>query len=483
MPTYVLNAAGYAFSEYAIPTMVMAAAFLLLGTAVLVREGISRLSMLFFLVTLTGFVWLFAFSWMYSSTMEPTALWWAKAAYLGIPFIPSAIYHFTVVILRVSERCRTLVRLGWVFAAIFSAAALSTNALVSGLYHYWWGYYPRYGWLSVPYLVFFFGLLGASLRRYWIEYQRVSSNAEKSRIKAFTIAFAVGASASIDYAAKYGVPLYPFGYIPLFGFLVIVAYAIWYYRLTPAFVVSQILETMQGAVFVTDLDGRIRVMNPSARAMLKYRETELLDRPIEALFDSPAEISATPRRVMRDRIVPEHEAAWRTKTGRRIEVSLSASVATDDDGLAVGIVYSALDITERVQARRELLVNEETYRLLFERNPHPMWVYDRATLAFLAVNQAAVCHYGYSREEFLAMTIRDIRPPQDRPALPDQQAEEPTPSGTDQASQGPGTVGLRRHRKKDGSVIEMEITASPIRFRGNEAVLMLASDGHRPHTT
>ena len=60
---------------------------------------------------------------------------------------------------------------------------------------------------------------------------------------------------------------------------------------------------------------------------------------------------------------------------------------------------------------------EEGYRLLFESNPHPMWIYDRDTLAFLAVNDAAVHDYGYTRGEFLAMTIKDIRPPEDVPSL------------------------------------------------------------------
>ncbi|MER3424914.1 MAG: hypothetical protein C4293_18530, partial [Nitrospiraceae bacterium] len=57
---------------------------------------------------------------------------------------------------------------------------------------------------------------------------------------------------------------------------------------------------------------------------------------------------------------------------------------------------------------------DEPYRLLFQRNPHPMWILDQETLAFLAVNDAAVHHYGYSRDEFLAMTIADIQPSAER---------------------------------------------------------------------
>lgn len=68
------------------------------------------------------------------------------------------------------------------------------------------------------------------------------------------------------------------------------------------------------------------------------------------------------------------------------------------------------------EAEEALRESEEKYRILFENNPHPMWVFDPETLAFLAVNESAVRHYGYSREEFLSMTIKEIRPPEDIPA-------------------------------------------------------------------
>ena len=67
-------------------------------------------------------------------------------------------------------------------------------------------------------------------------------------------------------------------------------------------------------------------------------------------------------------------------------------------------------LAERTRLTRQLRKNEEQYRQLFERNPHPMWIFDPGTLAFLAVNDAAVAQYGYDREEFASRTIRDIRP-------------------------------------------------------------------------
>jgi CHASE3 domain sensor protein len=87
-------------------------------------------------------------------------------------------------------------------------------------------------------------------------------------------------------------------------------------------------------------------------------------------------------------------------------------------------IVSDLELTRQREARgsaalattlRGMEESESRYRLLFEANPQPMWVFDRASLAFLAVNHAAVTRYGYTREEFLGMTLRDIRPPEDVP--------------------------------------------------------------------
>ncbi|MGO8931175.1 MAG: PAS domain S-box protein [Limisphaerales bacterium] len=111
---------------------------------------------------------------------------------------------------------------------------------------------------------------------------------------------------------------------------------------------------------------------------------------------------------------------------------------------------------------------EEPYRLLFEHNPQPMWVYDLDTLRFLAVNDAAVHHYGYSREEFLAMTIKDIRPAEDIPALLDTIARS--------SGNGLDTPGVWRHRKRDGSLICVDIVSHPLPFRGKRGQLVLATD-------
>jgi two-component system, cell cycle sensor histidine kinase and response regulator CckA len=114
-----------------------------------------------------------------------------------------------------------------------------------------------------------------------------------------------------------------------------------------------------------------------------------------------------------------------------------------------------------MSAKELLKQNDVKFRLLFEVNPLPMCVYDRETLCFMEVNQAAVAHYGYSREEFLSMTITDIRQPDEAAAQP----------GGDTAASGQW-----RHRLKDGRVIDVEITSHNISYGGRPSVLSVLQD-------
>ena len=115
----------------------------------------------------------------------------------------------------------------------------------------------------------------------------------------------------------------------------------------------------------------------------------------------------------------------------------------------------------------ETRLDAERYRLLFDNNPVPMWAYDTDTLGFLAVNDAAIKTYGYTREEFLAMSIRDVRPEGDRNALAERVRVLP---------KGYNQTGKWHHRKKDGTVFPVEITSHSLVFDGHDARLVLITD-------
>ena len=112
--------------------------------------------------------------------------------------------------------------------------------------------------------------------------------------------------------------------------------------------------------------------------------------------------------------------------------------------------------------------SSEQCRLLFESNPNPMWIFDAATLQFLAVNEAAIRLYGWTRAEFLAMTVKDVRPPEEVSKLAEKLARQRDSRAT--------FVGQWRHWKKDRALLEVEATISCLQFQGRDARLALVHD-------
>lgn len=135
----------------------------------------------------------------------------------------------------------------------------------------------------------------------------------------------------------------------------------------------------------------------------------------------------------------------------------------DTDLLSRALQYAI----ERQRLKGHLRQSAEEHRALFENNPFPVWVYDLDTLEFLAVNAAAEREYGYTREEFLEMTLLDVRPAEDREkALAAVRAARDSELRTTEW----------RHRRKDGSVFDVEINAQRLHFRGRPARIVLARD-------
>ncbi len=160
------------------------------------------------------------------------------------------------------------------------------------------------------------------------------------------------------------------------------------------------------------------------------------------------------------------------KRGRYLWLRAELRMLRDAADTPVEVVGSWADITGRKTAELKLQESEEQYRQLFDSNPQSTWVYDIETLGFLAVNDATVRHYGYSRHEFLSMTVLDIRAPGHVRLF-----EEHLASGNGERPQKPrAAVQLWQHHRKDGSLIDVETADSPIEFRGRPARLVLATD-------
>ncbi|MBI3967767.1 MAG: PAS domain S-box protein [Chloroflexi bacterium] len=341
----------------AVPPFLTALAMVALGLLVVVRERGTLVSLSFFGITATVAGWLVAFGWMYCARDEAVALVWAKAAYLSVPLIPATIYQFTVTVLQIAGRRRAFVAIFWVVGLGFVGLIAGTDAVISDLYHYPWGYYPKYSLVGLPYLGVFFALMIASLVEYWRVYRREEPGTRRLRAQWFLVAFSIGYLGSFDYLPVYGIPLYPFGYLPVLVFLGIAARTALRYRLvdiTPSFAADQILATVADPLVVCDGDGKIRLVNSGVTAVFGYSESELLGRSVELLAEPDSTHVAALRDAHGGATFRDREMVLRAKDGEAVDVSLSASHLRDRTGRAVGTVLVARDIRERRRAEAEL---------------------------------------------------------------------------------------------------------------------------------
>ena len=161
------------------------------------------------------------------------------------------------------------------------------------------------------------------------------------------------------------------------------------------------------------------------------------------------------------------EHRFRCKDGTYKWILSRGKALLNEAGEAVRFVGVHTDISESRHGERTLRESEKRYRRLFLAHPYPMWIYDRESLRFLAVNDAAVEFYGYTREEFERMTLTDIRPEEEREHL--QAAVRTMQSGTN-------LLGVFTHRRKDGRLARVEMTTLVFNDQGREQVLGIAKD-------
>ncbi len=232
-----------------------------------------------------------------------------------------------------------------------------------------------------------------------------------------------------------------------------------------------VVEFSPIAMVTVDSRGTIQLVNPQAEKLFGYSPNELIGAGIERLLPEGARAK---HEELRNGFMSQAESRkmgigrdlyGQRKDGSEFPAEIGLTPIEAVDGKMV--LCSIIDITQRRRSEQALLDSELQYRRLFEANPHPMWFFDPSTLAFLEVNEAAIQHYGYSREEFLSMTIKDIRPPEEVAMLLDDLAQDH--GGVDNS-------GEWRHTKRDGSIIHVQIASHEIQYQGRPAKVVLAHD-------
>ena len=227
-------------------------------------------------------------------------------------------------------------------------------------------------------------------------------------------------------------------------------------------------ENSLDVLSIVNREGVITYMSPSVEHTLGWKPEELVghnsfafvyseDLPrVKEAFQS---LLNYPERAVRMEYRMEH------KNGSMLRIESFVRNEFRDPDIA-GMVAHSRDVTDRWRAEEELRNSEMQYRLLFQENPNPMWVFDIESLEILEVNEAAVQYYGYSREEFLKLTLADLRVP-----------EKDEDDGKKLELHKRNARGqLWRHRRKGGDVIDVEVVWSPMAFQKRFAALAMATD-------
>ena len=253
-----------------------------------------------------------------------------------------------------------------------------------------------------------------------------------------------------------------------------------------------LLEAAPDAVIVIDNNGRIVKWNAKSETLFGWTSDEVIGKLLSKTIIPHRYREAHERGLKYFLETGEGPILNKTieiyainKNNVEFNVALSISpVIVQNKHLFIGFVH---DITARKIAEEKLLKlsreleqkvlerteelsrSERKYHYLFENNPMPMWVIDLDTFKFLDVNEMAILQYGYSREEFLSMTTLDIRPDEDKELFIQH----------DHLCEMRGTnydKGIWNHRKKDGTIIQVETIAHKIIFEGVPARFVLSND-------
>ncbi|HJY27665.1 MAG TPA: PAS domain S-box protein, partial [Pyrinomonadaceae bacterium] len=228
-----------------------------------------------------------------------------------------------------------------------------------------------------------------------------------------------------------------------------------------------LVEQASDMIFTQDLSGKLTSMNLAGQKFLGRRPEEIIGNSFFAVFGIIPESNGFAGSLGRPQEAREfrHQFVARSATGEDRWLDLIVSPIKDKLDGTTGFRGLARDVTERKRFEEALRDSEERYRLLFESTPQPIWVYREDTLRFLAVNEAATRTYGYSRDEFLSMTINSIRAQEDIPTL--------------MIKNDPNDLVISspwRHKTKTGQTIYVEISSHPVVFDGKNSKLVIVND-------
>jgi PAS domain S-box-containing protein len=228
-----------------------------------------------------------------------------------------------------------------------------------------------------------------------------------------------------------------------------------------------IVETAHEGIWQIDDHGYTTFINTATANMLGYTKDEMIGRlMLDFLFPEDVQAAKDRMKLHLYGVKQLFEFRLRKKSGEELWALVKGSIMYDG-AVYKGSIGMITDITALKASAKLLEDSEENYRLLFSQNPLPMWVYDAATYQFLAVNETALSHYGYTREEFLNLKVTEIRPADELIRFLEHNKN---------AGKEIRNAGIWKHVRKNGEMIDVEIRVQSINYNNHDAKLVLIND-------
>ena len=234
---------------------------------------------------------------------------------------------------------------------------------------------------------------------------------------------------------------------------------------------DNLIDSLPGVFYFFDINGRFIRWNKQLEDVTGYSAGEIADMSPVDFFDAKDKnyVAERIQNIFRQG-ASDTDAILLTKEGKKIPCFFK-TVLVEYEGVPC-LLGSGIDITERKKAETELRASEQKYKLLFESNPLPMWMLSLPEYKFIDVNDVALWQYGYTKEEFLNLSVLELRPEEDI---------EKFKAASSLEFRGIYHAGIWKHKRKDGSIIHVDIVTHDIYYKGQQRRLVLANNVTERH--